>query len=124
MRNRWFLKSFLTVTSVALLALGYAGASVLADGSWEPVGPSGSDVWSLAISPAYETDRTVFLGAIEGGILRSIDGGDSWHRVNEAFSNSSFRTMAISPEFDTDATVFAGGPTGFSALSTAVLPGS
>ena len=112
MVNRRFLRFSLTAVSVSLLAFAYAGASVLADGSWEPVGPSGSDVWSLAPSPAYETDQTLFVGTFQGGILRSTNSGDSWHRINEEYGGSSFRTLAVSPDFEADKTVFAGGPDG------------
>ena len=74
MCSRRFLRFSLTAVTVSLLAFAFTGASVLADGSWESVGPSGSDVWSLTTSPAYETDRTLFVGTFQGGILRSTNG--------------------------------------------------
>jgi hypothetical protein len=82
MRSRWFLRFSLSAVTVSLLAFAFAGASVLADGSCEPVGPSGSDVWSLAPSHAFETDQTLFVGTFQGSMLRSTNGGDSWHRIN------------------------------------------
>jgi hypothetical protein len=33
---------------------------------------------AIALSPAFNRDRTIFAG-VQGGVLRSFDGGTSWH---------------------------------------------
>jgi hypothetical protein len=37
-------------------------------------------VLSLAISPDYPTDGTLFVGLVDYGVYRSVDGGESWER--------------------------------------------
>jgi photosystem II stability/assembly factor-like uncharacterized protein len=63
----------------AFLALSLAFC-VLAPGAaaqaarWQPIGPTGGDVISLAISP----QRSVYLGTPDGHIFRSSDAGAHW----------------------------------------------
>src|SRR5262249_14886362 len=40
---------------------------------------------SIAISPAYLLDHTVFLGGFDG-LFKSIDGGQSWREMSAALS--------------------------------------
>jgi hypothetical protein len=37
-------------------------------------------VLSLAISPDYPTDGTLFVGLVDYGVYRSVDGGESWRQ--------------------------------------------
>jgi hypothetical protein len=37
-------------------------------------------VLSLAISPDYPTDGTLFVGLVDHGVSKSVDGGESWGR--------------------------------------------
>ncbi|HID64568.1 MAG TPA: exo-alpha-sialidase [Anaerolineae bacterium] len=37
-------------------------------------------VLSLAISPDYASDGTLFVGLVDHGVYRSVDGGESWER--------------------------------------------
>jgi photosystem II stability/assembly factor-like uncharacterized protein len=56
--------------------------------SWRPVNaglPLKADgtpasVLSLALSPDYATDGTLFVGLVDYGVYRSVDGGESWER--------------------------------------------
>jgi len=60
-------------------------------------------VSSIAISPNYATDATVFAGT-NYGIYKSTDGGQNWTQSGLIGANS----FAISPNYATDATIFAG----------------
>lgn len=37
-------------------------------------------VLSLAISPDYPADGTLFVGLVDHGVYRSVNGGESWGR--------------------------------------------
>ncbi len=65
------------------------------------------DVVSLAISPKYTSDQTLYAGTSSHGIYRSIDGGNNWSHMNLAVSGQ-VNSFAISPEFFPDSTMFAG----------------
>ena len=78
---------------------------------WRAIGPEGIKVTSLAISPAFASDRTVFMGLAgwDMGVFRSTDGGDSWQEVYEGLRGQiEGGWVVISPNFASDRTVFAG----------------
>jgi len=50
-----------------------AGLPLKGDGPPPPV-------LSLAISPDYATDGTLFVGLVDYGVYRSVDGGENWRR--------------------------------------------
>ena len=62
---------------------------------------------TVALSPAFVHDRTVFAGVM-GGVLHSHDGGHTW-LVAELPSPPPFViTLAVSPAYERDGTLFAG----------------
>ena len=94
-----------------------------ADGgdNWEPVnnGLHFLDLWksgikhqlalydlSLAISPDYANDKTIFLGSSEG-LYKSLDGGDSWiqNGVLDAQKRDNIIGLGISSGYKADGTV-------------------
>ena len=89
----------------------------MAQGGWEAVGPEGGFAWDLAISPSYASDATVFAG-VTGGVLRSLDGGDTWHRADRGLDNEFVPAIALSPGFEADGTLFAGTSGGGVYVST------
>ena len=95
-----------------LAAILMAPDPVHADGSWEAIGPTGGFAWSLAASPAFAADGTVFAGTDGRGVLKSIDKGSTWRRVGSKTLGRVIAAMVVSPTFETDDTVFAGGPSG------------
>jgi len=60
---------------------------------------------SLAISPAFATDRTVYAGTWGAGVFVSTDGGMSWN--GPALAGKWIEGLALSPDYPTDGTVFA-----------------
>jgi len=62
---------------------------------------------SLAISPNYSIDSTVFAGTYSG-VYKSTDGGTNWTQVNSGLANTNIKSLAISPDYSTDSTIFAG----------------
>src|SRR6478672_10240516 len=62
---------------VLFMAL-WASAALAAEQPWQPVGPDGCTVRSLAIDPK-DPDR-IFLGTSAGNLYLSVDKGASWSR--------------------------------------------
>jgi photosystem II stability/assembly factor-like uncharacterized protein len=71
-----FGKQVLAIPIATLLLLFYAlvPPALAQYGAWQPIGPPGGNVISLAIAP----DRTVYLGAADGHIFASHDAGQHW----------------------------------------------
>jgi photosystem II stability/assembly factor-like uncharacterized protein len=106
-----------------ILCLSGVHASRAGEGIWTPLGPYGGPVRSVAFSPGFAADRTVFAAAAlditEGhGIFRSTDGGRTWSPANRGLAFGRGHTdphvysLAVSPDFADDRTVFAGGASG------------
>ena len=87
---------------------------------WRAIGPEGIDVSSLAVSPDYASDSTIFIG-LHGwdlGVFRSTDGGDSWKKVSrgvpryqdegECCGYYAVHALVFSPAFAHDDTLFLG----------------
>jgi photosystem II stability/assembly factor-like uncharacterized protein len=68
------MKKSLTVLALAILL----ALPVLAANQWQPLGPDGGDVRSLAYDPK-NPDR-IFLGTSAGKLFLSVNGGASWIR--------------------------------------------
>ena len=81
--------------------------------SWETVNgtaPNNLDhpyASSIAISPDFVNDRTLFVGLDGQGCFKSVDGGENWQRIIN--STSSGNTIIVSPNFQNDHTVIAKG---------------
>jgi photosystem II stability/assembly factor-like uncharacterized protein len=67
---------------------------------------------TLAISPTFANDGTIFAGTMEDGVFISQDGGERWVAWNFGLLDLNVMCLAISPEFPHDETVFAGTETG------------
>ena len=80
--------------------------------TWLPTSLSGvTGIFSIAMSPAFNSDQTAFAASQTTGLYRSIDGGVSWASVT-ALPTTQVAVVAISPSFATDRTVFAGAVVG------------
>ncbi|KAA0256253.1 MAG: hypothetical protein EDX89_02350 [Acidobacteria bacterium] len=78
---------------IASLAFLLATLVPLPAGAWQPFGPPGGSVRSLAVDPA--APETVYAGTWRSGVLKSTNGGKSW-----AFSGLAGETvdaLAVDP---------------------------
>jgi len=53
-------------------------------GSWKKMQPSSDSgaVTAITVSPLFEKDKTIWVGTENHGVLRSLDGGDSFMQAN------------------------------------------
>ena len=58
----------------------------------------------VAISPDFARDRVIFAGA-PGGVLRSIDGGQTWFVAMLPSPPPTVSSLIISPNFEHDGVV-------------------
>jgi hypothetical protein len=75
-------------------------STLISTSQWIGTGDS-----SLAVSPNFANDQTIFAGWNGSGVFRSTNGGNTWSSTG---FNAAFKTMVISPDFANDHTIFAG----------------
>ena len=77
-------------------------------GFWTTSLPSGPDtaVLSVALSPNFGDDQTVFV-ATSDGVFRSVDRGDNWIEMNVNLATRSILLIRPSPHYSVDRTVYA-----------------
>jgi len=77
--------------------------------TWVATSLSGAtEIFSIAISPAFSSDRTAFAASQSTGLYQSTDGGMTWTSVAKVPSKQ-LGIVALSPSFHTDGTMFAAG---------------
>ena len=78
--------------------------------TWTAVnsGLPGGQVSSVALSPGYASDQTLFAGTFDNGLYKSTNGGATWTAVNSGLTNQGVISVALSPGYASDQTLFAG----------------
>jgi photosystem II stability/assembly factor-like uncharacterized protein len=71
-----------------------------------------SNITSIAVSPSFLIDKTLFISTIRDGIYKSQDSGSSWIKVNGGLDNLSISLISVSPLFKEDGIVLAAGSEG------------
>ncbi len=66
---------------------------------------------SIAISPAFATDKTALAASPTNGAYKSTDGGQTWTTVS-GLPTAQMAIVVFSPGFATDRTIFAAGIAG------------
>lgn len=69
-------------------------------------------MWTVAFSPAYASDSTIFAGGQRGeywgeGVWRSSDGGESWQAQWDNLQHRRIKQFYLDPEFATSQTLVA-----------------
>jgi hypothetical protein len=110
-------KQFAPVTLTAVAALGNAvliGAAgdiaVSRDGARSfglATLPIKAHILALALSPNFAADRIALAATAHDGVLRSTDGGATFHAWNFGLIDLRVNALLVSPDFAQDATVFA-----------------
>ncbi|MBN1311483.1 MAG: hypothetical protein JXB30_08695 [Anaerolineae bacterium] len=65
------------------------------------------NIFSLAVSPNFAEDETVFVGA-QTSIFRSTNGGRAWREVDLPAGYDAVLSLVLSPDFAQDGTLLAG----------------
>ena len=82
--------------------------------------PAKANIQSLAISPDYANDRTVFASSWQKAAFRSDNGGETWRKYDSGltldkqantnkYRSPHFRNLRISNNYRQDNTIFLGG---------------
>jgi photosystem II stability/assembly factor-like uncharacterized protein len=69
-------------------------------------------VSTLAVSPNYTQDGTIFAGTLEDGVFHSSDRGERWTAWNFGLLDLHILALAVSPDFTNDETLFVGTDSG------------
>lgn len=69
-------------------------------------------VRNMAFSPDYSIDRTIIIATYGGGIIKSVDGGDTWQTNNTGLNDAYPDYVGVSPNYTNDHIVVAGVPWG------------
>ena len=62
----------------------------------------------IALSPDYESDKTIFFATRAHGIFNSTDGGKSNRVIWEGIDGRTINSLVISPDYKSDRTLFSG----------------
>lgn len=108
-RMQFLPEAWSEFSTAAQVAAGIAG------GSWTSIGPGniGGRIRSIIIKPAGTPDaRTIWVGAVSGGVWKSTDSGLNWSTNTDSLANTAVNCMAIDP-VNSDI-LYAGTGEGFS----------
>jgi photosystem II stability/assembly factor-like uncharacterized protein len=95
MSHTGLLRKVFLVGIVFVLLMSQAGHVAAGDDLWTSHGPVRATINALAIDPL--TPRTLYTGTEGEGVFKSIDGGETWTRVNNGLTDLYIRALAIHP---------------------------
>jgi len=67
---------------------------------------------SIAVSPDYASDDTVFAATAGDGVYRSRDGGNSWAGINSGLDRLDISGLSVSPRYREDGRILAASHSG------------
>jgi hypothetical protein len=97
--------------TVVAAAEEYLQVSTDGGATWQryTLAPDPGWIMTLAISPAFAADRTLFAGTDASEIFKSVDGGATWTPLAGTWADQGRITaLGVSPAYATDQTIFAG----------------
>jgi photosystem II stability/assembly factor-like uncharacterized protein len=86
---------------------GYAGLFLSTNGgtSWVKTSLQDTGIISIAMSPAFASDKTAFAAGATKGLYKSTDGGMNWTQVLIPGVSGGLAQVSVSPSFPADGTV-------------------
>ncbi len=67
---------------------------------------------SIAISPSFKNDKTLFVSSFGDGVYRTRDGGKTWKKVNQGLASHNIGLVAFSSAADNKTVLGAGSQSG------------
>ncbi|MBI4733627.1 MAG: Ig-like domain-containing protein [Rubrobacteridae bacterium] len=92
-----FKKCLALFLSVSLFL--FPSYSMAAVNDWESSSVSDVRINTLAVSPYFSSDHTIFAGAQSGIIYKSVDAGQNWTQTS--ISSNPIQAIAIAPDYNT-----------------------
>jgi photosystem II stability/assembly factor-like uncharacterized protein len=99
----------------------FAAAPTAGDPPWTPIGPQPTNsldfrpftsgrVTALAVDPRDTTGNTVYLGAAQGGVWKTTDGGQTWVALTDSQPSLAVGSIALGPPTppNTMSTIYVG----------------
>lgn len=111
------LLSFQAREETLSFAASMPGPPQVTNFQFEELGPGnfGGRIRAVAINPT-DVDQ-LLVGGVDGGIWKSLDGGESWHPQDDFMTNLAISSMVLDP--DNSDTVFVGTGEGFFNVDSA-----
>lgn len=80
--------------------------------TWWPTTLDGKPIHTIAFSPNYAADGTVFAGSLNYGLFKSTDRGTTWNGVTSLPVQCCVLQVILSPNYATDKTLYVSVPSG------------
>ncbi len=88
----------LLVGAALILAALFPAHAFAGLNQWTTNGPEGGFLHTIAVSPDFATDNTIFVGAGVSGVWKSTNRGTTW-TPTAALTNHYIYSVAVSPNF-------------------------
>jgi hypothetical protein len=103
-------KPFIVTSLIALTLFIFLSTLVMSHATgtttpWQQIGLADKKVVSIAISPCFSNDATLFA-ATPHSLYKSTDLGVNWSEKNNGIKKKNIQSIAISPTYQTDKTLF------------------
>ena len=85
----------LRILLIIIISIIHIDNGIGQDNVWSTNGPSGGSVFTIEINPVDH--QVIFVGTIQNGIYKTLDGGQHWLHLNNDDIFSTMRDMAIHP---------------------------
>ena len=83
--------------SVLWTQIGPAPLVVNGEQKYLGIGPDSGEVTDILIDPSGTSDQTIYITTNDGGIWKTIDGGNLWHPLTDQMFSLSMGAIAMDP---------------------------
>ena len=89
--NKYLIKFML----LNIIFCGMSRSSFSDENRWSTNGPAGGSVYEIEIHP--QNPEIIYIGTIQKGIYKTMDGGNQWNHLDAPDQLSCMRKIAIHP---------------------------
>ena len=113
---------FVIAVIAVLLATKYTVRAQIPGESWTRLGLLAGNVTAIGVSPAYNSDQTVYVGLSGSGLWRSSDRGSTWDHLDSVPNTATVTAIAFDPGYKyrsgNGQSVYVGTNAGYAYAST------